>query len=229
MKRKTFIAIFAAAAAICACEQIDIQKYDDLTSDRYLYFNADTSYVSFMTYGGADVVEYPVILQASGFSEAAQKYGIKVSKSGTTASDSDFELPSSFEFAPKAVKDTFFLKLKYSDKFDTDTLTIALDIVENEVFKLGPSNRVHRVLHVHNAIVKPDWWTSSVTSYYLGTYSDLKYKTLLKVIGHDLDGCTNAEIRYYALIFKQWLADQAAAGNTVKEANGTAMTVAVGQ
>lgn len=237
MNKKILTAMVAAAAAlVCACEQIDIKTYDDLTQNRYLYFYQnktenilDTNYVSFMLFGGAKEVDYPVIVKSSGFSETAQSYRINVVKDATTATESEFELPASFEFAPKAIQDTFFLKLKYTDKLETDTLCISLDIAENEIFKLGPSNSIHRVIYLHNALVQPSWWTSTVSSYYLGTYSTLKYKYLLQVIGKDLDGCTNAEIRHYALVFKQWLAEQKAAGNPIKEANGTEMTVAVGQ
>jgi hypothetical protein len=233
--KKTMIAALMIPILAASCSKDEIKTYGELTPNRFLSFQEegsvdqnDTVFVSFVSFGEKDA-EYPIVVESSGFSESEQQYSVKVSREGTTMQAGDYQMPSSFSFAPRAVKDTFYVKLIFSGKYDTDTLSLSLEFEENEVFKKGPSTAIHRVLMVHNAIVKPAWWTSQVASYYFGTYSDRKYKTYMSAIGHDLTGCSNNIIRYYALLFKQWLEDQKASGNTVKEDNGTEMKVAVGQ
>ena len=107
-------------------------------------------------------------------------------------------------------------------------MRLTLKIEENENFKAGETAYQMYDLWFHNNLVKPDWWTSTVTSYYLGTFTELKYKYFLQVTKVDLAGASNSVIRHYALIFKAWLEEQAAAGNTITEANGTPMTVPAG-
>jgi len=82
------------------------------------------------------------------------------------------------------------------------------------------------IIWFHNNLVKPGWWTSTVTSYYLGSYSEAKYKLFLEVVKVDLDGADNSLIRHYALVFKKYLEDRKAAGDPALEDNGTEMTVA---
>jgi hypothetical protein len=107
-------------------------------------------------------------------------------------------------------------------------MRLTLKVEETENFKAGETNYLMFDLWFHNNLVKPDWWSSTVTNYYLGTFTELKYKYFLQVTKVDLDGADNSTIRHYALIFKAWLEEQAAAGNPILEANGTPMTVPAG-
>jgi hypothetical protein len=75
--------------------------------------------------------------------------------------------------------------------------------------------------------VRPDWWTSAVSSYYMGNYSEAKYKLFLEVVKVDLDGADNSLIRHYALVFKRYLEERKAAGNPAREDDGTEMKVLV--
>jgi hypothetical protein len=107
-------------------------------------------------------------------------------------------------------------------------MRLTLRVESNENFKEGETKYLMTDILFHNFLVQPTWWTSTVTTRYMGTYSELKYKYFLQVTKVDLTVANISVIRHYALVFKTWLAEQAAAGNTITEANGTPMTVTAG-
>ncbi len=227
MKLKYIFTILAAAATFASCNKEDIITYDNST--RYLSFASSQVEISFSRYPGETTVQYPIVVNSTGYSENDQNYTISVVADSTTAQSTDYTLPSSFTMPAKAVADTFYVSLNYTDKLDAETMRLALKIEANENFLEGETSARMIDIYFNNKLAKPAWWTSSVTSYYLGTYSDLKYKYFLQVTKVDLDETASTSIiRHYALIFKAWLAEQDAAGNTITEANGTPMTVPAG-
>lgn len=228
MKLRYIFTILAAASLFASCSKEEIKTYNDLTPDRYLQFSTKSEDVSFFRFPGETEIQYPVIVKSSGFGNVDMPYSISVVADSTTAGSADYTMPSTFTFLKGNVVDTFYVSLKYSDKLDASKLRLTLKIEENENFKAGESAYLMYDLWFHNNLVKPDWWTSTVTSYYLGTFTELKYKYFLQVTKVDLAGASNSVIRHYALIFKAWLEEQAAAGNTIKEADGTPMTVPAG-
>ena len=235
MRTNTIICVAAALIALMSCKKEEVATYSDLTSSRYMYFHkvsgglsVDSLDVSFYKFPGETIIDVPITVLASGYSKEDAQYLISCQADGTTALASDYELPSSFVFKGGETSATFNIRLKYREEFDNEIVRIVLAVEEYGSFKKGPSEDCTYILKVHNNMVKPDWWTSTVTSYYLGTYTAKKYKLFLQVCKVDLEGADNNLIRHYALVFKQWLADQKAAGNTVTEDDGTEMTVVAG-
>ena len=111
---------------------------------------------------------------------------------------------------------------------DSDKVRVVINLANTENFTEGECMYQVAIIWFHNIISQPDWWTSTVTSYYLGTYSDLKYSLFNSIVGVDLTDADESTIRHYALVFKQYLEEQKAAGNTVLEADETEMTVVAG-
>lgn len=225
---KYIFTLLVATMLFASCTKDEIDTYNKLTSGRYLSFVSTENTVSFSRYPGQTTVEYPIIVNATGYSENEMAYKISVVADSTTAQAADYAVPTSFVMPAKCVADTFYVTLNYSEKLDTEELRLTLKIESNEYFKEGESKYVMTDILFHNFLVKPDWWTSIVNTRYLGTFSELKYKHLLNVIQVDLSDADNSTIRHYALIFKAWLTEQAAAGNTITEADGTPMTVPAG-
>lgn len=228
MKLKYFTALLAAAALFANCTKEEIGTYNELTSYRFMTFASTTNDVSFFSYPGKTTIEYPIIVTSSGYSETDMPYKVSVVADSTTASSSDYTMPDTFILKQKCVADTFYVKFNYTEKLDTGKLRLTLKIEATENFKEGESSHAMTDIWFHNNLVKPDWWTSTVTSYYLGSFTELKYKYFLQVVQVDLSDADNSTIRHYALIFKAWLAEQDAAGNTIREADGTPMTVPAG-
>lgn len=227
MKSKILLAA-AVVAVAAACARENIPTYEESAGGRYIYFSKaekDSSDVSFYSYPGQKVIEYPVVVKSTGYSTVAGKYSVKVLDEYTTAQDSDFSLPDEFTFRPESDVDTFYVRLNYSSKLDKEKVRVVLELDKTADFGLGMTDSRVAIIWFHNNIVKPGWWTSSVTSYYLGTYTEAKYKLFLEVVKVDLDGADNSLIRHYTLVFKKYLEDRKAAGNPALEDDGTEMTV----
>ena len=227
MKLKYIIAIFIATALFSSCNKEEIGTYNTLTQYRYLSFvkaESSESNVSFYKYPGQETINFPIEVKSTGFGETEMEYKVSVVKDSTTATETDFTLPQSFKFQPKSAIDTFYVQLHYSEKLDTEQLKLTLQIEPNENFKEGEEAYLMSVIVFHNNLVKPEWWSTT----YFGTYTNLKYKYFLQVIQKDLTDVDNSTKRHYALMFKAWLEEQAAAGSPIKEEDGTLMTIPAG-
>ncbi len=228
MKLKYIFTALAAAVLFTACNKEEIGTYNTLTNTRYLAFSDTQMDVSFGLYPGETTISYPVVVNASGYSESDMEYKISVVADSTTATSADYSIPSTFIMKGKYVADTFYVSLNYNVKLDTEPARLTLKVESNENFQEGDRNYRMADIHFHNKLVQPTWWTSTVTTRYMGTFSELKYKYFLQVTKVDLTDADMSTIRHYALIFKTWLMEQDAAGNTILEANGTPMTVPAG-
>ena len=213
-----------------ACQKENIPTYDDLTSDRYVYtarFWYDSTEISFFFYPGETEILFPISVRSTGAGLIDEYFKLNVVDSLTTAPASLYEIPDKSVMRAGYAFDTCWVKLKYDPILDIDKVRLVLKLTETDDFKVGRTECQEVIIWFHNLIAKPSWWTSSVTSYYLGNYSDKKYTTYLDAIGVDLSGKNDSELRHYALLFKKWLKEQKAAGNTVYEEDGNEMIVPV--
>lgn len=230
--KSIYLILLGAVYFMYGCSKESIQTYDENTSKRFIYFvksETDSTDVSFFSYPGESVIEFPIVVKSSGFSTQDEEYKIVVLNEYSTAIEGeDFKLPTNFIFKGGATSDTCYVKLHYSSKLDDSKVRIVLQLESQNNFESGPSAYQTAVIWFHNNIVKPNWWTSSVTSYYLGDYSEKKYRLFNQVVGVDLTDASNSLIRHYALIFKEYLNTQKISGNTIYEENGTEMTVIAG-
>ena len=220
--------LLAAALIVASCAKENIPTYKEVSGERYIYFakaEQDSSDVSFYSYPGQKVIEYPIVVKSTGYSTSEGTFSVNVLKEYTTAGDGDYSLAKKFTFRPESQVDTFYVKLNYSSKLDNEKVRIVLELEETPDFKLGMTDSRVAIIWFHNNLVKPSWWNSSVSAYYLGTYSDAKYKLFLEVVKVDLDGADNSLIRHYTLVFKKYLEDRKAAGNPALEEDGTEITV----
>lgn len=220
--------LLAAALIVAACAKENIPTYKEVSGERYIYFakaEQDSSDVSFYSYPGQKVIEYPIVVKSTGYSTSEGTFSVNVLKEYTTAGAGDYSLAEKFTFRPESQVDTFYVKLNYSSKLDNEKVRIVLELEETSNFKLGMTDSRVAIIWFHNNLVKPSWWSSSVSAYYLGPYSDAKYKLFLEVVKVDLDGADNSLIRHYTLVFKKYLEDRKAAGNPALEEDGTEITV----
>lgn len=229
--KSIYIIVIGAIYLLSSCSKEEILTYNNNTSERFIHFEkseADSSDVSFFTYPGETEINFPIVVKSSGFSNQNEEYKIVVMDEYTTATSSDYKIPDKFVFKAGTIKDTCYIKLKYSSKLDTDKVRIVIKLANNENFTKGESTYQVAIIWFHNIISQPDWWTSTVTSYYLGTYSDLKYSLFNRIVRVDLTDADESTIRHYALVFKQYLEEQKAADNIILEVDGTEMTVVAG-
>ncbi|MDR2130874.1 MAG: DUF4843 domain-containing protein [Odoribacteraceae bacterium] len=228
--------IFLSTAFIlllaCGCEQQDIPTYNDLTSDRYVYLYrawTDSTETSFFFYPGQTEILYPVSVRSTGTSDQDETYKIAAVAELTTAPAGTYEIPAAPVMRAGRDIDTCYIKLKLADILNTTKVRLVIQLQPSEHFLPGRTEYREAIIWFHNIIAKPAWWTSTVTSQYLGEYSDEKYTLFLDVVGVDLRGATDSQLRNYALVFKKYLTDKKNMDppETVYEKDGREMTVTV--
>lgn len=204
---KKYITIFILIISAFSCSKDEIEVYN---SDRYLYFpnveGQDTAFISFFHYYGKSTLEIPFeIVLVGKVLDQPLTYKLATIDSLTTAKlQEDYDLPETFTFPAHQSKDTLYLKIKKTDKLDSKFITLTLNLVENENFKLGHANRQTVKITFGNEISRPSWWDEEVESSYLGTYSDTKYTVFIATTGvSDLTDIDPARRRQLTRIFKE--------------------------
>jgi hypothetical protein len=229
--KKIYIAAVVLLFAL-GCEQQGIPTYDDMTSDRYVYLYrlwTDSTETSFFFYPGQAEILYPVSVRSTGASDKDETYKIAVVEQRTTAPAGTYEIPANPVMRAGRAIDTCYIKLKLTDLLNTTKVRLVIALQDSDDFLVGRTEYREAIIWFHNIIAKPAWWTSTVTSQYLGDYSDKKYRLFLDVVGVDLKGANDSQLRNYTLIFKKYLTDQKnmTPPQTVYEDDGREMTVNV--
>ena len=222
--------IFIGIIILLGCNKHDIPTYEDLTSDRYIYFRKkeiDSSEVSFLFYPKQTEIMYPIEIIATGVGHINQNYKISVVQEHTTAPTETYRISESYTMRQGLRIDTCFIKLIYNEILDNTKVRLVLRLEDSEDFLVKrPEFRI-AIIWFHNVISKPKWWTSDVSEYYLGIYSDKKYKLFLDIIGVDLKNANDHQLRQYSLLFKDYLKKKKDMGETIYEDDGSEMTVSV--
>lgn len=223
------ILILGLFFSLLACEKSEIPTYNDLTSERYVYSQRvkDSTEVSFVFYPGQTEIKVPFAVQISGAGLVDEYVHVKLVPEGTTADAALFEVPEKFVARAGHRYDTCWITVKKGAVLDLEKVRLQVRLVDGEDIKAGRSDCLDFVIWFSNLMSKPKWWDSYVTSYYFGTYTDEKLAAIMEFFGRDLAGSDESQFRQYALEFKQHLKERKAAGDPLKEKNGSEMTVPV--
>ncbi|MDR3245521.1 MAG: DUF4843 domain-containing protein [Prevotellaceae bacterium] len=228
--------IILILAGVCllwlqGCKEDEIDLY---SGDHYIRFikdlTTDSTTVAFLFAPGASELNAPLVVEAAGIAYPVEKeYKISIDRQFTTAVEGrHFRLPDNTTFKAGAMRDTLAIKFLRTEDMATQSFRLVLRVEANESFKLGQLEYQYMVFLVHDKISQPEWWTTAISTSYMGTYSDRKYQYFIEVTGIvDLTGATPSEIRAHALKFKYWLEEQRQKNNTILEENGNEMTVPV--
>lgn len=229
MIMKRIILFICLFALFHGCTRDNIDVYQDNNYIQFSKYLADSSMCSFLAYPNEEELLFPVIVEVVGFPVPQDReYQISVFGDYTTASQEHYELPEHFIMKAGCVVDTCWIVFKKTEDLATESQRLTIQLDETSDFELGQVEKRRNIIYVSNVISKPEWWTSSVTSSYLGKYSDKKYRLFIEQTGKaDLDPDNITELRYYSIIFKNYLLKEKDAGRTVKEEDGTEMTVSL--
>ena len=128
-------------------------------------------------------------------------------------------LPEKCVFKSGQLLDTIYVKIKNSPDLKTSTKYVALRInAEGEVGE-GVATYSRAIIAVTDRLVKPDWWDfkdmydgqySTVDYYYLGFYSETKYRMYLEILKENdelFDGKDKVKLRKYSLLLKYEVAE----------------------
>jgi hypothetical protein len=192
----------------------------------------DSTTIAFLYAPGATEVDSLLIVKMTGMPYAGEKpYRIAIDTRFTTAVEGKhFNMPERTTFQPGKVRDTLAITFYRTDDMKTQAFRLVLRVEPNETFQLGQAQYQYKVFLVHDKISQPGWWDGTVTSYYLGTYSDWKFQKFIDVTGiADLSQASSSELRANALKLKYWLDAYKLehGGEPFREENGDEMKVPI--
>lgn len=229
MKNKRITAVLAATLAAAAtllpgCEETEIPTWKSSQYVHFVNYSADTVSFTFMLHPDRDEYELaiPVALIGSP-ADRDQTYSvIAIDSLSDAVAGTHYELPHPAVFRTGRVTDSLYVTLKLTEDMKTHAYRLAILLMDNENFRRGPTDYLITYVKISNKVAKPAWWSSNVTTYYLGKYSDKKFDLFIRVTGViDMTGMSTSEMREYALQFTYWLMAQ---DTPVLEDNGSRMT-----
>ncbi|TCC94685.1 DUF4843 domain-containing protein [Pedobacter hiemivivus] len=225
IKTKLILGAVACLIGITSCKRNEIQPYN---GDRYLQFvdkYTDTIPVSFFLYPNKNEFQIKLPVKMVGIKTTENlSFSINVDAKATTAFPSLFNLDLKGTFKKGQARDTIIVNVfRQADLKGKETFLV-LDLVANDNFKLGEVINRRRVLRITDKISKPVWWDATMTSTYLGTYSDKKFRTFVEVTGEgDLEIFSTEKRRDLMLEFKYYLIRMKDLGTPILEENGSDM------
>ncbi|WP_257667320.1 DUF4843 domain-containing protein [Parapedobacter tibetensis] len=226
MKHVFTLGLALLCLARCTKDEIDLYGNTD-----YLCFADSTPDVI----GSTDIIEYsfafnpgavhdtiPVFVKLVGNQSPVNRpIALTVDAENTTALEGDFELPHPLVFRAGLAVDTLALVLHHSEGLQQEKRTLRLTIHENEHFKLGPLTNRYIDIHFSDMIARPAWWNNTVTTNFLGAYSDTKYRLFIEATGiADMGDLSENEQRAYAVIFRDFLARGREQGEIYEDEHG---------
>lgn len=208
----------------CSEEEILVNGNDTVYVIFDKDFTKDTTTISFKMYNeGEDAV---IAIPVSSFGQVQTEdlhFHVIADTARTNLASDLYVLPEDCVIKPGVEENTINIILKKSPEMATKTFNLALQVVEDGNIKQGTREFARAIISVTDRLFKPDWWSvndvgneenpgNSVEWYYLGEYSELKYKLFLEELKKDeviFDGKNKQVLRKYAIKLK----------NTVKNIN----------
>lgn len=225
MKHSTILYILAIPLLLTNCKKEDIELY---SSGHYIQFTTpatDTVTLSFFFYAGKPDVDIALPVKLVGhMPEGNLNYQVKVDPEVTTALPKNYTVPASFTFRQGLATDSAVITVHNSAELTQQNYLLALEIVGSDGVIPGQTTHIRKVIRLNDMVSKPVWWDANMDRYYLGVYSEKKYRTFMDVVGVGaLNLYPPAVQREFMLQFKYYLIDMKDAGTPVLEDDGTDM------
>lgn len=227
--RKIYLLISVVLLVMASsCVEDKILTYDDANYVQFTKNIKDSTICSFLAFPDLTELRVPLSLELIGFpGQTDRKYRVEVVDSLTTSTAANFQVESEQTFRAGLVVDSCWITVKKTPGISTKPVRLVLRLVESGDFKVGQSEYSAAIVNISDLVSKPQWWNSNVTRYFLGDYSDKKYRLFIAVTGKtEIDVANEEELRYYTLLLKYHLLAEKEAGRTVYEDDGKEMTVA---
>lgn len=174
---------------LTACEEKGIAEY----SDDFLYVSfvadatKDSVVLSFRAYPAGEVT-WKIPVKAVGlWARENREYTISVDEDMTTLPADLYKLPKKCVFSAGQAQDTIEIVLYNGSILAEKTYRLVLKIDENDEVKEGELNYRRAIFQVSDKLERPKWWTvlnggkgyanfyNIAETYYLGSYSEVKY------------------------------------------------------
>lgn len=196
----------------------------------YIQFSkivTDSSTCSFLVNPDASELKFPLQVEIVGIPPAMdKKYKLAVVEELTNAPQANYQINESYTFRAGMVVDTCWLTIKNTPEIAVKPVRLVVKLVDSQDFKVGQTEYSASIINISNKAFKPVWWNDLVTNFYLGEYSDKKYRLFISLTGSvDIDIANKTELTEKTLVLKYYLQKEKEAGRTVYEEDGREMTV----
>ena len=215
-----------------SCSEVDLEGYN---YDGFIQFEKSSSDSTTFSFAYDETLQVSTIrlkmTLISSMSEQARVFRVKFLEQESSArSGIDFEIPVDEQTVAASDSIAWFtFTVKRNPDLKAGQAVIVWEVEDSGDLKPGlQSNRRARVV-ISNQLTRPDWWGEWHETEGLGQYSELKFKTFVRVTGiRDMTLKTDggemdySTMRTYVLKFKYWLLD-----NPTQDEDGSLMQVAM--
>jgi len=207
------------------------EKIDLYSSGNYISFiksQNDTIVLSFFLMGNLSEVDYPIEVRYTGIpTEEGTSFKVKMDEDSSSYLKTMVSFNEENTFRPMLAIDTFYINFKNYDILKEETKIFTLCLEDNDNFTMGDEEHRKITFKINDYVAKPDWWDSRVDKYFLGEYSELKFRKLMEFVEPDLSLVDMNMIRSWAIDFKIVLDRKIEEGTPIMEADGNPMIVPV--
>ena len=225
MKQFAIILLVVTGLILQSCSKREIPAYK---GDHYIQFTTaftDTLQFSFFFHPGKSEVDLamPVILTGT-MPEKDLNYLIEVVQDKTNAPSTTYTLPAVFKYRAGFAQDTAHIVFKNIPQLATEAVLLTIRIKDTEAVKAGQTNYAYRVFKISDLIAKPVWWNAEMDRFYLGIYSEKKFRAFMDVTGvGDLTAFDPSQQRVLMLQFKYYLIEMKENGTPLLLEDGSDM------
>lgn len=192
----------------------------------------DTTKISFQEYReDQSVVQIPLEMTIYGkIQDKDAEYTISIDPVRTTYLTDHCVLPETCVIKAGELTGTIEVGIMNYDALKTETKILALKVNEGGDIREGAATNARAILAITDRLFKPQWWSvndatdggflNMIEEYYLGEYSETKYKMFLEELqkdGETFDGKDMNKLRKYCLRLKNTLKERKEAGDPVRE------------
>lgn len=214
------IGCLALPLASCSEEGLLVNSNDKAYIVFDKNFTKDTTTVSFRMYKEGENARIAIPVSTFGQVQTEDlHFRVTVDESRTTLAPEYYKLPDDCVIKANQEENDIYIELMKSPEMATKTFVLALQVVEEGKVKQGTREYSRALINVTDRLFQPDWWSvndlgdedsprNSVTSYYLGVYSEDKYLMFLEELKKDdmvFDGKNKQVLRKYAIKLKNTL------------------------
>lgn len=222
---KLIIAALAFASLSTSCKKEDIGVY---SSGRYVQFVSDirdSIQFSFFYHLGKDEVNIPLPVKLVGqLAQKDQPYQLEVMAGESTAPAGNYSLPEAQLFRKGVNRDTAWVTVKRTPDLDSKDLRLVLRLTGSRELEPGQTDCIFKIIRITAKVSKPSWWDTNMDNYYLGRYSEKKFRLFMEVTGvGDLASYDNNQRLVLMLQFKYYLIRQKENGTPVFMEDGADM------
>lgn len=208
--KAVFLWAFLLTMTWSACKQEQLPLYD---SGRYVQFDADlrdSISMSFFFHPGKTEVDIPLPVKLIGqLGVQDQKYGIEVVNEMSSVSPQHYRLSTEQVFRKQRARDTAWVTVRNTSDLMQRTRRLVLRIVGDEQMAPGQTTYTYKIIQISDMVSKPTWWDNNMDRFYLGRYSEAKFRKFMEVTGvGDLEPLNSSERLVLMLQFKYYLIEQ---------------------